>query len=528
MLHRVAEGGGMRITFLGHAGLHIETRLGSILCDPWKNPAYFASWFVFPDNSELDFDRYGKVEYLYVSHLHRDHFDPALLREHVSRDAQVLLPDFPVRDLRDELERLGFTRFIVMPNGQAVDLGGLRLMMQVLDSPADGPLGDSALAVDDGTARILDQNDARPGDLDALQSFGPYDVHLLQYSGAIWWPWTYELPTSAQRSFGAEKRANSLDRAARYVKAIGARYVVPSAGPACFLDEDLFALNDLTRDPASTFPDQLAFLDYLASHGIEGGTLLTPGAVLDVGPGHGQVRWPATAAQALEPYTDKARYLRRYAARAAGQIAAAKRRWPAPGTDLLAELKAWFEPLLELAGHIRAGVGGPVLLRPGDGPPIVIDFPAGQVRPHAGEACRYQFTIDRPLLERLIADHQVDWVNSLFLSMRFRARRIGPYNEYLYTFFKCLAPDRLMYAEGWYASQQGDEADIQLGDWIVQRRCPHLQGDLSRFGKTDGTTLTCTVHGWQFDLATGRCLVSNAPTHRLRSRSAGSPATAAS
>jgi UDP-MurNAc hydroxylase len=41
----------MRITFLGHAGLHIETRFGSILCDPWKNPAYFDSWFVFPDNS---------------------------------------------------------------------------------------------------------------------------------------------------------------------------------------------------------------------------------------------------------------------------------------------------------------------------------------------------------------------------------------------------------------------------------------------------------------------------------------------
>ena len=37
--------------------------------------------------------------------------------------------------------------------------------------------------------------------------------------------------------------------------------------------------------------------------------------------------------------------------------------------------------------------------------------------------------------------------------MRFRARRIGPYNEYLYTFFKCLAPDRLMYAEGWYAAR---------------------------------------------------------------------------
>jgi len=108
------------------------------------------------------------------------------------------------------------------------------------------------------------------------------------------------------------------------------------------------------------------------------------------------------------------------------KIAAGKRRWPAGGIDVLAELKAWFEPLLELADHIKAGVGGPVLLDTGDEQPIVIDFPAGQVRAFAGETCRYQFSIGRPLVERLIADHQVDWVNSLFLSMRFQARRVGP------------------------------------------------------------------------------------------------------
>jgi UDP-MurNAc hydroxylase len=510
----------MQITCLGHAGLHIETRGGTILCDPWKNPAYFDSWFVFPDNSGLDWDRYGQVDYLYVSHLHKDHFDPALLSEHVSRGVTVLLPDFPVTDLREELERLGFTKFAVIPSGKVVEFDGLRVMVQALQSPADGPLGDSALAVDDGTARILNQNDARPTDLDPLRSFGDYDVHMLQFSGAIWWPWTYELPEAAKRSFGATKRANGLDRAARFVKEIGARYVVPSAGPACFLDEELFDLNDLTGDPANTFPDQMVFLEYLRDHGIEGGTLLTPGAVLEIDRDRCEVTWPATAEQAMEPFTDKARYLRSYAARMRDRIAADKQRWPAAGMDLLAELKAWFEPLLELADHIRPGVGGPVLLRPGDGRPILIDFPAGEVRAYAGETCRYQFSIARPLLERLIADHQVDWVNSLFLSMRFTARRVGPYNEYLYTFFKCLDPVRLMYAEGWYADKSHDEEEIRLGDWIVQRRCPHLRGDLSRFGETRGSILTCTMHGWQYDLSTGRCLTADDDSYRIQSRPA--------
>ncbi len=73
----------------------------------------------------------------------------------------------------------------------------------------------------------------------------------------------------------------------------------------------------------------------------------------------------------------------------------------------------------------------------------------------------------------------------------------------MYAFFKCLSEERLQYAEGWYAEQKPDAEDVRLGDWIVQRRCPHLKADLTRFGIIDGHTLTCQLHGWQFDLASG-------------------------
>ncbi len=36
-----------------------------------------------------------RPDFLYVSHLHRDHFDPAFLARHVDKGARVLLPDFP-------------------------------------------------------------------------------------------------------------------------------------------------------------------------------------------------------------------------------------------------------------------------------------------------------------------------------------------------------------------------------------------------------------------------------------------------
>ena len=96
----------MKVTFLGQAGLYIETRAGSVLCDPWFNPAFFASWFPFPANDGIPPERIGNPTYLYVSHLHHDHFDPRFLAEHVSKDATVILPDYPLETLEKELRSL--------------------------------------------------------------------------------------------------------------------------------------------------------------------------------------------------------------------------------------------------------------------------------------------------------------------------------------------------------------------------------------------------------------------------------------
>ncbi len=54
----------MEVTFLGQAGLYIETRGASILCDPWFSPAYFASWLPFPRNDGIDPATIGRPTYL--------------------------------------------------------------------------------------------------------------------------------------------------------------------------------------------------------------------------------------------------------------------------------------------------------------------------------------------------------------------------------------------------------------------------------------------------------------------------------
>ena len=94
---------------------------------------------------------------------------------------------------------------------------------------------------------------------------------------------------------------------------------------------------------------------------------------------------------------------------------------------------------------------------------FILDFVTREVRPYADEKVRYRFQTQRAYLEQLIHEHEIDWVNSLFLSCRFTATRIGPYNEFVYTFFKCLSEERLNYAEGWFAEAANDDETITMG-----------------------------------------------------------------
>lgn len=516
----------MQVTSVGHAGFRIDTSAGSILCDPWVNPAYFASWFPFPDNSGLDWDALGDCDYLYVSHLHKDHFDPQNLLAHVNKDAVVLLPDYPVPDLQRELEKLGFHRFYETTDSVKHTVSGskgdLDVMIIALRAPADGPIGDSGLVVDDGETVAFNMNDARPVDLDVVHAdFGQVDVHMLQYSGAIWYPMVYDMPARAKEAFGTQKRQRQMDRCRQYISQVGATWVVPSAGPPCFLDPELRDLNDDHDDPANIFPDQMVFLDQMRANGHHGGLLLIPGSTADfTGSQLNSLHHPLPDDDVHAIFTTgKADYIADYAERMAPVLAAEKARWaPAEGESLLEPLRVRFEPIMSQSDQICDGIGYPVELRIGHGDRqeiIVLDFPKRAVRePIPDEKYRYGFEIAPELVRTVLRDDEPDWVNTIFLSTRFKAWRVGGYNEFLYTFFKCLTDERIAYADGWFAEAHDDSASIELDGFLMQRRCPHLKADLSKFGVVEGSTLTCNLHGWQWNLDNGRCLTSKG--HELR------------
>jgi UDP-MurNAc hydroxylase len=182
---------------------------------------------------------------------------------------------------------------------------------------------------------------------------------------------------------------------------------------------------------------------------------------------------------------------------------------------------------------VCAAIGAPLMIRTDNGDDdldIIIDFPNARVvngssADAVGLEPGFRFVIARDLLETVVAENAVDWSNSLLLSCRFRAWRSGAYNEYLYNFIKSLSVERMTKTEAEAASKNArlhaevaETDDVQVGEFIVQRRCPHRNADLSIFGEIDGDDLVCTLHGWRFDTTTGQCRTSDDHPVRIRRR----------
>jgi hypothetical protein len=132
----------------------------------------------------------------------------------------VLLPAFDVPFLERELRSIGFEHFVRTRHGEPVDLDGLTVTILAFTTPADGPLGDSLIVIADTSARVLNQNDARPGDPDLVRALGPFDAQIVQFSGAIWYPMVYEETPERMRELVDAKVDSQFTRALKYRCAI--------------------------------------------------------------------------------------------------------------------------------------------------------------------------------------------------------------------------------------------------------------------------------------------------------------------
>ena len=81
------------------------------MCDPWAVKANASGWQSFPAFSTQELTEHlADVRWVYLSHLHDDHFHPDTLEACGLLDREFIIKRFQSPILRERLKRLGVTR----------------------------------------------------------------------------------------------------------------------------------------------------------------------------------------------------------------------------------------------------------------------------------------------------------------------------------------------------------------------------------------------------------------------------------
>jgi L-ascorbate metabolism protein UlaG (beta-lactamase superfamily) len=151
----------VKVTFIGHAAILIETRGISILSDPWwDHPFFGAQWWNYPRAvGRLAEDR--KLDYIYISHGHHDHLHPGTLAK-LNRSAKVLIA--AGTNLAADIAKVGF-EVIEVRADEACELGN-GVTCRIMPTYS----GDSLMVVTDGREVCANLNDSfhsAPADVQA-------------------------------------------------------------------------------------------------------------------------------------------------------------------------------------------------------------------------------------------------------------------------------------------------------------------------------------------------------------------------
>jgi UDP-MurNAc hydroxylase len=249
----------MRFTVLSHAGLLVEHAGRRIVSDPWlRGSCYWRSWWNYPEPPAGLIDSL-ETDYIYLTHLHWDHFHGPSLRRLLERNpaVRVLVPKVPTRRMLDDLAWLGFRNITEIPHGAEFRLGD----DFTLHSYQFGPAVDSAMVLSGGGRTLLNANDCKHFGLPLKQitrRFPRIDFVFRSHSSAS--PIPYCVDGHAEAFPGLRSQRDYIEEFTRFALHVGARHAVPFASNHCFLHRDTYAFNNTAVSPEDVrvFYSQLA------------------------------------------------------------------------------------------------------------------------------------------------------------------------------------------------------------------------------------------------------------------------------
>jgi hypothetical protein len=396
----------------------------------------------------------------------------------------------------DRLAGLGFSNVVELEDGRTLELGG-DAKLELLTGPAKHLLA-ATLVLEAGGEVLVHQSDgAMDGEARARLAARRPLFHFLPFWGASFAPAVYELSPAEMQAEVARNVSALLERFIAVASEVGARFVVPS-GPPALLDDEGFELNfgasiyydadELAARTAAAAPALAERLRPLYRGGVARRT--------DAG-------WQV---EGNEPHDDKRHRLEelrraREPARLRQVAALLALAQPVDTKELRAYLRDMFQ-FEDMTTTIKMLIE----FRIAGGPSVWVDFRKRPVRflGECDEPAGYRVTVEAAYLS-LVMQGKLTW-RDLLMARRVKLRADADphclpllqhfdyrHDEPLFDFVRRLDPPLITL----------DDGEME---YVCQRFCPHRGRDLE-YATIERGKLTCTAHGWRFDLRNGgKCL----------------------
>ena len=254
----------MKLKFLTSASVIVNNKNVNILCDPWLvDGEYYGSWNHYP---KLNFapEDFNFVDYIYISHIHPDHFSKKTLSK-MDKKIPIIILDYHEKFLKNNLENLGFTVIELKNNSRthlkddifinilASDNCNPELCKKftgcsLIESTYGATQIDSLCVIDNREKVIVNTNDC-PFELsfepcnEIKKLYDHIDLLLVGYSGAGPYPQCFEMDEIKKINESNNKKLKFLHQAEDYINLLQPKYFMPFAGRYT-LGGNLFELND--------------------------------------------------------------------------------------------------------------------------------------------------------------------------------------------------------------------------------------------------------------------------------------------
>jgi UDP-MurNAc hydroxylase len=225
-------------SILGHACMLVECNGRRLLIDPWLiGSCYWRSWWHFPKPVEITPDLF-KVDTIYITHGHFDHFHYPSLRK-FDRSVKIVVARFITDRMRAGLESLGFESIVELPHGVRHEIAtGFNIY-----SYQHG-FDDTAVAIEADGSTILNLNDSHVTGLalrQILKRHPKINFLFRSHAPAQGYPICYDAEDPAELQF--HRREDYILRFQNSIRIIRPTFAIPFASNICHLHSETIAFN---------------------------------------------------------------------------------------------------------------------------------------------------------------------------------------------------------------------------------------------------------------------------------------------